>query len=273
MSPDRSRPLLSCRKLSKYFGALAAVKDFDLDLHAGEVLGVGGPNGAGKTTLLDVISGLNPASEGVIEFDGRDITGLTPEVICHRGIARTFQLNAGFDTLTVRENVAVGAGFGTGDIGLARLSSGRAAERRIDQALEVVGLEAKADLVVGGLAVLDRKLLMLAGALASEPKLLLIDEPVGGLNLSEINLVMEIVARVLELGVTILLIEHVMRFLLRLSSRVVIMHHGEMIYDGAPDGLVADERVVDVYLGEGTAARLRHFLESDRGDGEPTAAH
>jgi branched-chain amino acid transport system ATP-binding protein len=223
--------------------------------------------------LLDVISGLNPASAGTITFDGDDITRLKPERICHRGIARTFQLNAGFDTLTVRENVAVGAGFGGGDIGLARLSSGRQAEQRIEQALQVVGLEAKADLVVGGLAVLDRKLLMLASALATDPKLLLIDEPVGGLNPSEIDQVMEIVARVLELGVTILLIEHVMRFLLRLSTRVVIMHHGETIYDGLPGGLVRDERVVDVYLGEGTAARLQNFLESDRGDGHSTATH
>ncbi len=273
MSPDPSRPLLSCRKLCKYFGALAAVKDFDLDVRAGEVLGIGGPNGAGKTTLLDVISGLNPASAGAIEFDGHDITGLKPEAICHRGIARTFQLNAGFDTLTVRENVAVGAGFGTGDIGLARLRSGREAERRVEQALEVVGLQAKADRVVGALSVLDRKLLMLAGALATDPKLLLIDEPVGGLNPSEIDQVMGIVARVLELGVTILLIEHVMRFLLQLSTRVVIMHHGEMIYDGLPGSLVRDERVIDVYLGEGTAARLLHLLEGDRGNGEPAATH
>ncbi len=271
-SPDESQPLLSCRNVSKRFGALAAVDSLDLDVRAGEVLGVGGPNGAGKTTLIDVISGLLPVSGGEILLAGDDIVGLTPERICRRGIARTFQLNAGFDTLTVRENVMVGAAFGRRELGPQGLRIGRAVHRWADEAIELVGLADKAAYVVGALPILDRKLLMLAGALATEPRLLLLDEPVGGLSPGEIDEVVGIVSRVLELGVTIILIEHVMRFLLRLSTRAVIMHHGEKIYDGSPTGLVRDERVIDVYLGEGTAGRLQNVFKRTDADGSPASA-
>jgi branched-chain amino acid transport system ATP-binding protein len=254
--------LLSCASVSKYFGALAAVHDLSFDLRPGEILGIGGPNGAGKTTLFEVISGLNPASSGQVLFDGRDITRLSPEAICHAGIARTFQLNASFDKLSVRDNVRVAAYFGRDNRIIPGLRMGRETEAHVDAALDAVGWRGDQAMLAGQLPVLDRKLLMLAGALATRPKLLLMDEPVGGLNPQEIEQMMDAVRRIAASGVTIILIEHVMRFLVQLSERVMIMHHGEKIYEGPPQGLVQDRTVVDVYLGEGASQRLSALMES-----------
>jgi branched-chain amino acid transport system ATP-binding protein len=258
-------PLLACRSVSKYFGALAAVQDLSFEVAPGEVLGIGGPNGAGKTTLFEVISGFSPASAGEVEFDGRPITQLTPERICHAGIARTFQLNAGFDSLSVRDNVLIAAYFGRRNRAAPGLAVDRATRERADEALAFVGLAGSADAPTGGLPVLDRKLLMLAGALATDPKLLLMDEPVGGLNPGEIDHVMRVIGKLRQLGVTVIVIEHVMRFLVELSSRILIMHHGEKIYEGPPAGLVRDATVVDVYLGAGASRRLQALIESRAG--------
>lgn len=254
-------PLLSCRDVGKSFGALAAVNDLSFDVAAGEVLGIGGPNGAGKTTLFEVISGLNPASRGSVVLEGHDITRLTPEEICHAGVARTFQLNAGFDSLTARENVLVGAYFGRVNRVLPTLRIGREANAAADEAMAMMGIEDRADRITGKLAVLDRKLLMMASAMATRPKLLLMDEPVGGLTAREIDRVMEAVHAIKASGVTIILIEHVMRFLVQLSDRVLIMHHGEKIFEGLPRNLVNDRTVVDVYLGQGASDRLRSFMQ------------
>ena len=253
-------PLLACRGVSRYFGALAAVSNLSFEVMPGEVLGIGGPNGAGKTTLFEMISGLVPASSGQIVFDGRDITRLAPERICHAGIARTFQLNAGFDSLSVRDNVMVAAYFGRRHRVVPGLRPDAASVARAEAALEATGLAGKADLTVAGLPVVDRKRLMLAGALATEPKLLLMDEPVGGLNAAELDQMMALVMGLRERGMTIVVIEHVMRFLLRLSSRVLVMHHGEKIYEGDPAGLTRDATVVDVYLGAGASERLGAML-------------
>jgi len=222
-------PILSLKNVSKHFGALAAVNQLSFDVEAGEVLGIGGPNGAGKTTLFEVISGLSPATTGRIEFNGIDITSASPEAICHAGIARTFQLNASFETLSVRDNVRVAAYFGRKNRGFPGIRIGSDIERIVDQALEQVGLTGKDDQIAGDLPVLSRKLLMLAGALVTDPKLLLMDEPVGGLTAKEIDLMMNVVRAIADGGVTIVLIEHVMRFLVQLSNRVLIMHHGERI--------------------------------------------
>lgn len=256
-----SEPLLSCRGVSKMFGALAAVNNLSFDVFPGDILGIGGPNGAGKTTLFEVISGLNPATRGKIIFNGRDITHLAPQSVCHAGIARTFQLNASFESLSVRDNVRVAAYFGRDNRVLPGLTIGPDVEARTSEALAAVGLEGKDDQIAGALPVLDRKLLMLAGALATAPKLLLMDEPVGGLNPAEIDHMMAAVRRIASSGVTIVLIEHVMRFLVQLSTRVMIMHHGERIYEGSPQGLAKDRTVVDVYLGEGASQRLGKLLE------------
>ncbi len=254
------QPLLSCKGVSKHFGALAAVNNLSFDVAEGEVLGIGGPNGAGKTTLFDVISGLNPATGGTVSFDGRDITAVSPEAICHLGIARTFQLNACFDSLSVRDNVRVAAYFGRDNRRFAGLSVGKEAEAHAGEALAAVGLHDKDDAPAGSLPVLDRKLLMLAGALATRPRLLLMDEPVGGLSPKETDHLMTVVRNIAASGVTIILIEHVMRFLVQLSTRVMIMHHGERIYEGPPKGLASDRTVIDVYLGEGASQRLGRLM-------------
>ena len=253
--------LLSCKGVSKHFGALAAVNNLSFDVAEGEVLGIGGPNGAGKTTLFDVISGLNPATGGTVTFDGRDVTRLPPVAICHAGIARTFQLNACFDSLSVRDNVRVAAYFGRDNRRFAGLSIGKDAAVQAGEALATVGLAGKDDAPAGVLPVLDRKLLMLAGALATRPKLLLMDEPVGGLSPKETDHLMAVVRKIAASGVTIILIEHVMRFLVQLSTRVMIMHHGKRIYEGPPKGLVSDRTVIDVYLGEGASQRLGKLMD------------
>ncbi len=253
-------PVLSVRNVSKHFGALAAVKDLSFDVAPGEVLGIGGPNGAGKTTLFEMISGLNPATSGTISFAGRDITHASPEAICHAGIARTFQLNAGFDTLSVRDTVRLAAYFGREDRATPGLSLGRESEERVDEALAFAGLTDRQHRITGKLPVLDRKLLMLASAVATEPRLILMDEPVGGLNAREIDQMMTLVRSLKARGITVILIEHVMRFLVALSTRVMILHHGEKIYEGSPGGLVRDRTVIDVYLGEGASQRLAATL-------------
>ncbi|MBE2275191.1 MAG: ABC transporter ATP-binding protein [Rhodobacteraceae bacterium] len=254
-------PLLVCHDVSKHFGALAAVSQLSFQVAPGEILGIGGPNGAGKTTLFEVLSGMNPATSGQIVFAGRDITRMAPEAICHAGIARTFQLNASFDSLTVRDNVRVAAYFGRDNRRAPGLKIGAGTEAVTDAALAAVGLTGRDREIAGRLPVIDRKLLMLAGAIATRPKLLLMDEPVGGLNAGEIDRMMDAVRAVAAQGVTIILIEHVMRFLVALSDRVMILHHGAKIFDGPPEGLVRDQKVVDVYLGEGASQRLAALLE------------
>ena len=261
MSNGDKQPLLACRNIFKYFGGLAAVNDFDLDVYAGDIIGIGGPNGAGKTTFIDVISGINPATSGEILLEGTPIANKKADAICHLGISRTFQLNAGFESMSIRENTLVGASFGLGDKGwFPCMTYTREMRERVERALELCRLQDRAELIVRDLPVLDRKLLMMAGALATQPKLLLIDEPVGGLNPHEVDDVMVIVQGLIAEGVTIILIEHVMRFLLQLSERVVIMHHGEKIYEGDSKALLNDRKVVEVYLGEGTADRLQHMM-------------
>jgi branched-chain amino acid transport system ATP-binding protein len=254
-------PLLQCKNLSKYFGALAAVKDLSLDVAEGEILGIGGPNGAGKTTLFDMISGLNPASGGEILFEGRDVTRLPPERLCHEGILRTFQLNAAFDSLTVAETVLAAAQFGPANRHWPGLRLDKRSRERTAEILTLVGLANVSSALTETLPILERKLLMIASAMAAAPKLLLMDEPAGGLTPREIDRVIEVVEGVRARGVTIVLIEHVMRFLTRLSSRVIILHHGEKIYEGSAEGLAGDAKVVDVYLGAGASSRLKAQLD------------
>jgi branched-chain amino acid transport system ATP-binding protein len=256
--------LLRCRNLSKYFGALAAVKDLSFDLAKGEVLGIGGPNGAGKTTLFEMISGLNPASSGEILFEGRDVTQLSAERVCQAGILRTFQLNAGFDSLTVAETVLAAAQFGGRNRYWPGARFDRQSREKSAEAMDFVGLLPFHDQLTETLPILERKLLMVASALAAGPKLLLLDEPAGGLTPKEIDRVIGVVEGIKARGVTIILIEHVMRFLVRLSSRVMIMHHGEKIYEGLPEGLASDATVVDVYLGVGASSHLKAQLGATR---------
>jgi branched-chain amino acid transport system ATP-binding protein len=254
-----SAPILSCRRLGKSFGGMAAVKDLSFDVPAGTVLGIGGPNGAGKTTLFELISGFTPADDGEILLDGRRIDRLPPHAVCHLGVARIFQSNAGFDTLSARRNVLLAATYGHAARVLPPLTFDRESRTRAEAALDLVGLRDRAEAPTHTLSVLERKLLMIAGAVATQPRVLLMDEPVGGLNPEEMDGVLEIVRRLNGEGMTILLIEHVMRFLIRLSQQVMIMHHGEKIYEGSAAGLPHDEAVKTVYLGERMSRRLASF--------------
>jgi ABC-type branched-subunit amino acid transport system ATPase component len=252
--------LLECQDVVKRFGSLAAVDGMSLTVSEGEIVGIGGPNGAGKTTFFDVVTGVTAATEGRIVFDGEDISGLGADRICQMGIARTFQLNAAFESLTVRENIDVATYYGRSRRALPGLRLGRKVREQTDDALAFVGLTDKADVRVAQLPVLDRKLLMIAGAIATRPKLLFLDEPVGGLNTSEIDHVIMLVERLKAGGLTVVLIEHVMRFLLVLSTRVLIMHHGRKIFEGLPNQVAEDPVVVETYLGAGAQKRLKTFF-------------
>lgn len=256
-----SAALLECANVVKRFGSLAAVDGMSLAVTPGEIVGIGGPNGAGKTTFFDVVTGVTPATDGRMVFDGHDITGLGADRICQLGIARTFQLNAAFESLTVRENIDVAAYFGRARRAVPGLRLGRDVRDQTDEALAFVGLSDKDDVTVAQLPVLDRKLLMIAGAIATKPKLLFLDEPVGGLNTKEIDHIIGLVERLKAGGLTVVLIEHVMRFLIALSSRVIIMHHGRKIFEGLPSAVAEDPVVVETYLGEGAQKRLKTFFK------------
>jgi branched-chain amino acid transport system ATP-binding protein len=242
--------LLSVRSLTKRYGAMVAVDNLDFDVVRGEVLGIGGPNGAGKTTLFDLISGLTSASDGKITFAGHDITAMRAEAICHLGIARTFQLNAVFDSMTVQENLLCAAYFGSRNRVLPSLQFDRGAYDSATEVMEITGLSDFRRQNAGALPVLQRKLLMLAGAIAGRPQLLLLDEPVGGLNTSEIDQCVTVIRNLRHFhGVSIILIEHVMSFITVLADRIMILHQGAKLYDGAPNALSEDAKVVEVYLG------------------------
>ena len=252
--------LFTCDGVSRHFGSLKAVDTVSLTVEPGEILGIGGPNGAGKTTLFDVVTGLTPPTAGRVFFGERDITGWGADRICQLGVARTFQLNAAFDAMTVLENVEVAAHFGRARRRLPGLRLGRETRDAAAAALDFVGLGRKAHTVVAGLPILDRKLLMIAGAVATAPQMIFLDEPVGGLTADEIDVIMVLVARLRDGGVTVVVIEHVMRFLLQLSTRVVIMHHGQIIFQGAPDRVADDPNVVETYLGAGATTRLKRYF-------------
>lgn len=260
-------PLFTCDGVSRHFGSLKAVDGVSLLVEEGEVLGIGGPNGAGKTTLFDVVTGLTPATAGRVFFGDREITGLGADRICQAGIARTFQLNAAFDTMTVLENAQLAAHFGTKPRRLPGLRLGRTTREAAFAALDFVGLAGKAKATVAQLPVLDRKLLMIAGAVATAPRMIFLDEPVGGLTVGEIDVIMGLVQKLRDVGTTIVLIEHVMRFLLQLSTRVMIMHHGQIIFQGKPEAVADDPVVVETYLGAGATSRLKRFFRDQQADG------
>jgi len=255
-------PLLACRDVTRRFGALVAVNKLSFDVQPGEILGIGGPNGAGKTTLFDVISGFLTPDEGEVLHRGERISGLKPHQVCHHGLGRTFQLNAAFATLTVYENVLAAAHFGEPKTILQSVRLDRRATEAAQEALDFVRLTDRKDQVAGSLPVVDRKRMMIAAALAGRPDCLLMDEPVGGLNPKEISEMMDLVSRVRGSGVAIILIEHVMRFLVSLSDRILIMHHGERLFLGKPEEMARDERVAEVYLGAKAASRIRDYVRT-----------
>ena len=246
-------PQLELKNVTKRFGGVAAVDDVTFAIGKGEILGVIGPNGAGKTTLLNCISGVYRLDGGDVRWQGESIAGLAPFRVARLGIGRTFQIVKPFTSMTVRENVVAGALFGS-DEDRPRLG---AAFGRADGVLELVGLRSKADLPVSAMTIPDRKRLEVARAVATRPKLLLLDEVMAGLNSVEIDDALEMVRAVHESGVTVVLIEHVMRVIVGVCARVVVLDVGRMLADGPPDVVLRDERVIQAYLGERYARRLR----------------
>ena len=244
-------PLLELNGVSKRFGGVAALTDVSFQVPGGEILGLIGPNGAGKTTLLNCISGVHHLDAGSISFDGGRISGLSPHRVARLGIGRTFQVVKPFASMTVRENAAVGALFGSAE---ARLAP-RAAFTWADEVLELVGLARKARLTVGSLTIPDRKRLEVARALATKPRLLLLDEVMAGLNPVEVDQALEMVRKVHAGGITIVLIEHVMRVVVGVCDRVIVLHMGRFLAEGTPHEVLQDRRVIEAYLGEKYAAR------------------
>jgi len=240
--------ILECQKVSKAYGGLLAVNNLSFAVESGELYGIVGPNGAGKTSLFDCISGVNPATSGVIKFKGREIHSLRAHDICRIGLARTFQTTVAFDSQTVLTNVLVGGSFGrAGEFPTLWFNEG-ARDKAMD-ALELCGLSGLQRALAANLPVLARKRLMLATALATAPELLLLDEPFGGLNPRERTEMIDLIRVVAKTGVTILMIEHVMKAVQALANRVLVIHHGQQIAEGAPAKVLRDKRVIEVYLG------------------------
>jgi branched-chain amino acid transport system ATP-binding protein len=238
--------VLSVAGLTKRFGGFTALDDVSFEVHEGEILGLIGPNGSGKTTAFNCISGALAPTAGTITFKGQSVAGLTPDAICHRGLARTFQIPRPFRKLTILENVAVAAHYGATE----RLNE-REARRRASQILDMVGLPTDADAMPTLLGAGGLKKLELARALATAPSLLLADESLGGLDPGEMASAADMLRRVRrELGVTIVWVEHIMATLMRIVDRVVVLDHGERIAEGTPSEVAEDPRVVEAYLGE-----------------------
>jgi branched-chain amino acid transport system ATP-binding protein len=228
----------------KHLGGLAAITNVDFHIDQGEILGLIGPNGAGKTTLFNLISGSLLPTSGVIRFKGENITGLRPHKICKRGMARTFQLVKLFGNMTVLENVLLGSLFGTPMV--MRESN---AKRESLELLEFVGLSAMEGVLARDLTMANQKRLEVARALATKPELLLLDEVMAGLTPTEVGSAIELIRKIGNRGITVFMIEHVMKAIMTVSDRIIVLHHGEKIAEGIPEEIATNPKVIEIYLG------------------------
>jgi branched-chain amino acid transport system ATP-binding protein len=234
--------LLTLERVTKRFGGLTAVREVSLEVRAGDLLGIIGPNGAGKTTLFHLVSGYYAPDEGRVVFDGQDITGQQAHAISRLGLTRTFQIVKPFGNLSVLDNVMIGA--------LTRRASTRDARGDAERVIDLCGLGPHATARARALPLALRKRLEVARALATQPRLLLLDEVMAGLNPTELAAMVDLVRRLHGEGLTLIVIEHVMAAMMRLAQRIVMLHHGEKIAEGTPREITSDRRVIDAYLGE-----------------------
>ena len=246
-----NQPILKVTSVARNFGGIVAVRDVSFELAAGEIVGLIGPNGAGKTILINLITGVYPANSGSIGFDGADVTRQKPFQAARRGIARTFQIVQPFPEMTVLQNVTAGALF-------ARQSGSISdAVEEAREHLKFVGLADLAETPAASLTLPNRKRLELAKSLAMHPRLLLLDEVNAGLNPTEISGALNLIRDISARGITIVIIEHLMKVVFSLSHRILVLHHGELISGGLPNEVAKDERVIEAYLGSKFAERQR----------------
>ena len=245
--------LLEVKAVTKFFGGLRALYDISFSLEQGDILGLIGPNGAGKTTLFNIIAGSFPPSSGSVKFDNIEIAFQGPRQICHNGISRTYQLVRPFSSLTVYENVLVGIYFGKTET----MSAG-SVEAKATELLQLTGLFQKANIPAKNLTSVGRKQLEIARALATRPKVLLLDEAISGLNPAETETVMTLIRDIRNRGVTVFMIEHIMKAVMGLSDRILVLNFGELIAQGTPDQITKNKAVIEAYLGtEGSVEEAR----------------
>ncbi|NTW98535.1 MAG: ABC transporter ATP-binding protein [Geobacteraceae bacterium] len=233
--------ILEIKNVSKFFGGLAANSDVSFEMTEGMIMGLIGPNGAGKTTLFNCITGYYPPSKGEVIFDGRRMNGLQPDAVCKLGMARTWQKVRPLAKMTLLDNVMVGALCRTNSLKIAR-------DLAMDQ-IKVVRMEHRTNFLAGGLPIGERKKLEVARVLATQPKLLLLDEVMGGLNPAESEEIIQLILDIRKLGITQMVIEHDMKAIMRISDRIVVLNSGEKLAEGLPDEIVKNPEVVAAYLG------------------------
>lgn len=235
--------IFQIKNVSKKFGGLQALSDVSFQLQEQQVLGIIGPNGAGKTTLFNVINGLMKPDSGMIEFNGEDITGLLPHAICRKGLARTFQIAQPFRDMTVRENVVTAA--------LCKTDRIDEAEMTMTEVLQLCGLSSCAEVLTQNLTTIDQRRLELAKAVATRPSLILLDEIMAGLTRKECETAVDLVRDIMKIGVSILMVEHVMKAVMALCHQIVVLKQGAKIAEGTPGEIAKNEIVIEAYLGKG----------------------
>jgi branched-chain amino acid transport system ATP-binding protein len=238
-----NKTIIQVENLNKSFGGLQALKNVNLDLKSNEILGLIGPNGAGKTTLFNIISGSISPNSGLIMFKGSDIKNKRSDQRCKLGIARTFQITKPFQNMTIVENVTVGAYFGKNKISISQ------ARKKAEETLELLGMKELQSFEANTLSIGNRKKLELARALATDPQILLLDEVIGGLTPTEVNAMIETIKEIKKMGISVIMIEHVMKAVTSVSDRMIVLNYGEIIARGTPQEVTENPIVIEAYLG------------------------